>query len=149
MPQKVRKLTLKKCLQFKEDFDMLIPLKVTGVLQWKSPSSLFMSTNLRGCRKIKNLVQVFVILAILNFCLSAKEQAPWPGTGDINEPYQISDANGLNALGADPNYYTANFILTADIDLADITYKTAVGEPDSGFGPAGRGLEEVLRNQLR
>jgi hypothetical protein len=39
------------------------------------------------------------------------------GTGEPNDPYQITSAANLVALGEDPNNYDKHFILTADIDL--------------------------------
>ena len=39
------------------------------------------------------------------------------GTGEPNDPYQITTAADLIALGETPNDYNKHFILTADIDL--------------------------------
>jgi hypothetical protein len=41
------------------------------------------------------------------------------GSGDANDPYQIWDANDIQAIGADSNYWGAYFVLCADIDMAD------------------------------
>jgi hypothetical protein len=40
------------------------------------------------------------------------------GTGEPNDPYQIWDANHMQAIGADANDWDKHFILMADIDLA-------------------------------
>jgi len=57
--------------------------------------------------------------------------ADFIGSGTSCEPYQIWDANDLNALGADPNYYSSHFELMADIDLSAHTYTTAVISTDT------------------
>ena len=44
--------------------------------------------------------------------------APWAGSGDANDPYQIWDANDMQAIGADPPYWDMHFKLMADIDLS-------------------------------
>ena len=40
------------------------------------------------------------------------------GTGTLDEPYLISSAEQLNAIGMDPNHWDKHFKLTADIDLS-------------------------------
>ncbi|MFZ0035048.1 MAG: GLUG motif-containing protein [Sedimentisphaerales bacterium] len=60
------------------------------------------------------------------FIVTSANAAPWAGSGTSADPYQIWDANGLNAIGADPNYYGSHFKLMADINLAGITYTDAV-----------------------
>jgi hypothetical protein len=57
------------------------------------------------------------------------------GTGDVNDPYQISTADDLLTLRADTNDYGKNFVLTADIDLdpnlpGGQVFTTAVIAPD-------------------
>jgi hypothetical protein len=46
---------------------------------------------------------------------------PWPGSGDANDPYQIHNAQQMQAIGADANYWGAHFKLMKDIDLGDYT----------------------------
>jgi len=46
---------------------------------------------------------------------------PWPGSGDANDPYQIHNAQQMQAIGADPNYWGGHFKLMKDIDLSDYT----------------------------
>lgn len=43
------------------------------------------------------------------------------GNGDFNNPYQISNANDLNAIGMHTEDWGKCFILTDDIDMGDIT----------------------------
>jgi len=57
--------------------------------------------------------------------------AAYSGSGTEESPYLIYDANDLLALGADPNYYSAHFKLMADIDLAGLTFTTAIIAPDT------------------
>jgi len=73
---------------------------------------------LRNC-----LIAIVVVLFVLGSVATA---APWAGSGDANDPYQIWNANDLNAIGADPNYYDSHFKLMTDINLAGITYTGAV-----------------------
>lgn len=40
------------------------------------------------------------------------------GTGEPNDPYQIWDANDMQAIGADANDWDKHFVLMADIDLS-------------------------------
>ena len=51
------------------------------------------------------------------------------GTGEPNTPYLIGTAEQLNAMGAEPNDWDKHFKLTADIDLSDFTYDTALIAP--------------------
>ena len=60
------------------------------------------------------------------------------GTGEPNDPYLISTAKHLNAIGAEPNDWDKHFKLVADIDLSGVTYEAALiaadRDPDeSGF----------------
>jgi hypothetical protein len=52
--------------------------------------------------------------------------APWAGSGTAEDPYQVWNANDLNAIGASTTYYTSHFIMMADINLAGKTYTNAV-----------------------
>ncbi|MFA5238972.1 MAG: GLUG motif-containing protein [Phycisphaerae bacterium] len=52
------------------------------------------------------------------------------GSGEPNDPYQITAAADLLTLAADTNDYGKNFVLTADINLAACTFTTAVIAPD-------------------
>jgi hypothetical protein len=52
------------------------------------------------------------------------------GSGEPNDPWQISCPNDLLYLGSHPADYNSSFILTADINLAGYTFTTAVIAPD-------------------
>lgn len=52
------------------------------------------------------------------FSMDARAQRRYAGgTGEPNDPYQISCAEDLIALGNEPNDYDKHFVLTEDIDL--------------------------------
>ena len=65
---------------------------------------------------------IFVTSAavVFVFCTAAFGQ-PWDGNGVDGDPYQIWDANDMQAIGADANYWGAHFELMADIDLGAYT----------------------------
>ncbi|MHC4743723.1 MAG: GLUG motif-containing protein, partial [Planctomycetota bacterium] len=57
------------------------------------------------------------------------------GTGEPNDPYQIWDANHMQAIGADANDWDKHFILMADIDLGQFDGK----DGRERFNVVGRG----------
>ena len=61
-------------------------------------------------------VLVLVCLAVVYFC-PAVSAAPWAGGGEDGDPYLIDDADELQAVGADSDYWDSHFRVTADIDL--------------------------------
>jgi len=63
---------------------------------------------------------------VLCLAVTSANAAPWAGSGTTADPYLICDADGLNAIGANTTYYGFCFKLTADINLAGITYTDAV-----------------------
>lgn len=67
----------------------------------------------------------FVVILFVSAEFSVA-QAPWAGSGDVNDPYQIRDANDVNALAEDPNYYSAHFKLMANVDMSGFSYSAAV-----------------------
>ena len=54
------------------------------------------------------------------------------GSGTETDPYQIATKQDLLDLGANTDDYDKHFIMTADIDLAEETFTTAVIAPDTG-----------------
>jgi hypothetical protein len=52
------------------------------------------------------------------------------GKGDPNDPYQIANVADFNQLTLDPNNWNKAFILTADINLAGLTFTQAPIAPD-------------------
>jgi len=71
---------------------------------------------------MKEKLSLLTVLAVLSISLPAQGQ-PWLGSGTEGDPYLIEDANDMQAIGADPNYWDAHFKLTADIDLSGFTGK--------------------------
>jgi hypothetical protein len=61
------------------------------------------------------------------------------GTGEPNDPYLIASPNDLNSIGLDPNDWDKHFKLTADIDMSEYSYTTALIAPDtnSAYGYQG------------
>ena len=60
----------------------------------------------------------FVIVVLLLFGGSTVLGKYGGGTGEPNAPYQIWDANHMQAIGADANDWDKHFVLMADIDLS-------------------------------
>ncbi|MHC4265496.1 MAG: GLUG motif-containing protein, partial [Planctomycetota bacterium] len=52
------------------------------------------------------------------------------GDGSSEDPFQIATPNDLNDIGDDPCDWDKHFILTADINMVDYTYSTALIAPD-------------------
>jgi hypothetical protein len=59
----------------------------------------------------------FIMLTICLIALPPAYSKYSGGTGEPNDPYQISTAEDLMLLGESPDDYNKHFILTADIDL--------------------------------
>jgi hypothetical protein len=77
------------------------------------------------------------------------------GTGTPDDPYQIADVNDLLELSADEPNYSKCFLLTADLNLADHTFNTAVIAPDKSnaegfqgtvFNGVFEGAGHIIRN---
>lgn len=71
---------------------------------------------------------------ITNILISAQALDYSGGTGEPNNPYQITTAQELIDLGNTPGDYDKNFILTADIDISGQVFSQAViGWGTNGF----------------
>jgi hypothetical protein len=87
------------------------------------------------------------------FTLDAVAQRYGGGTGEPNDPYQITTAADLLALGENPEDYDRHFILTADIDLAGYAFDRAVIAPAelvcerSGCSIVGTAFSGVFNGQ--
>ena len=76
--------------------------------------------------------KVTPILIVLLFLLSLSAFAEYSGgSGTESDPWQISCPNDLLYLASHPEDYNSCFILTADINLADYTFTSAVIAPDN------------------
>ncbi|UCC21415.1 MAG: hypothetical protein JSW23_06240 [Planctomycetota bacterium] len=89
----------------------------------------FNTLRVEGMRRMEDSVQgrldfgrvvVFGVVVVCAFS-SASLGAPWVGSGDANDPYQIRTAEDMQAIGADANYWDSYFKLMADIDLSEYT----------------------------
>ena len=60
------------------------------------------------------VMPLLIAVCLLSFPAEAKYSG---GTGESNDPYQITSAEDLMLLGDSPEDYDKHFILTADIDL--------------------------------
>ena len=69
---------------------------------------------------MKEKLSLLTVLAVLSISLPAQGQ-PWLGSGTEGDPYLIEDANDMQAIGADPNYWDAHFIMVNDINLTEYT----------------------------
>jgi len=81
----------------------------------------------------------------LFLCLISGALAYSGGDGTADSPYQIADANDWLLLTNDPNNWNKQFILTADIDLADVNL-TPVGNSTTRFTGIFDGNDHVIRN---
>ncbi len=61
------------------------------------------------------------ILVVLTFSVSAFAGVYGGGSGTEADPYLISTAADMNAIGADVNDWGSHFVMTADINLANYT----------------------------
>ena len=83
---------------------------------------------------------ITVLLSLLSFfilsdCALAKYSG---GSGTAGDPYKIGTPADLLALGTNTGDYDANFILTADINLADSgPFTTAIIAPDTDNSASG------------
>jgi len=83
--------------------------------------------------KTLRLAAVFVLFLLTDF---AAAQAPWGGSGNVDYPYEICNANDLTAMG-DPDYSVyldAHFKLMADVNLSSFTFTKAVIASDQTIG---------------
>ena len=68
--------------------------------------------------RVRNLNLWGITILLIVCCFGMVAQGKYGGgTGEPNDPYQIWDANQMQAIGADANDWDKHFILMADIDL--------------------------------
>jgi hypothetical protein len=89
----------------------------------------------------KRHLGVFFIL--VTFPLARITQAQYGGgTGEPNNPYQISTIEHLITIGSDPNLYDKHFVLTANINLEGYTFNKAIIAPGQ-WGGRGQGVQGI------
>jgi hypothetical protein len=77
---------------------------------------------------MKRLIFVTLVIAVVSAITEAKYSG---GSGTSGDPYEIGTVADLLALGNTTGDYDANFVLTADINLAGYTFTAAVIAPNS------------------
>ena len=82
--------------------------------------------------------RIYIIRGALKtwFDITVNERIPWGGSGSAQDPYTVSDAEGLNFLSAKVSagngYEGVYFALACDIDLGGAAW-TPIGTQKSGF----------------
>jgi hypothetical protein len=71
--------------------------------------------------RISSLLGKITVLLIICFCCLPAHAKYGGGSGTPEDPYQIRDANHMQAIGADSNDWDKHFLLMADIDLSAFT----------------------------
>ncbi len=71
--------------------------------------------------KIQSILVLAAVFFLVVFSGRVSAQKYSGGTGELNNPYQISDANDMNEIGANPDDWDAHFVMVNDINLADYT----------------------------
>ena len=62
------------------------------------------------------------------------------GDGSAEDPFQIATPNDLNSVGDYPEDWDKHFILTADINMVEYTYTTALIAPDTSSSSGFQGI---------
>jgi hypothetical protein len=94
---------------------------------------------------------VVLVMIIAGIVFNATHAKYGGGTGEPNDPYQIKDANHMQAIGANPDDWDKHFKLMADIDLGPFDGKdgrekfNVIGRPAVSFTGIfdGNGFEIV------
>lgn len=96
---------------------------------------------------MKEKLSLLTVLAVLSISLPAQGQ-PWLGSGTEGDPYLIEDANDMQAIGADPNYWDSHFIMVNDINLAEYTGTqfNIIGNDSNAFTGVFDGNEHAISN---
>ena len=71
--------------------------------------------------EISNLPGKFTILFVICCCSLSAQGKYGGGSGEPNDPYLISDANHMQAIGADSNDWDKYFKLMSNVDLSEYT----------------------------
>jgi hypothetical protein len=71
--------------------------------------------------EIMNRKTAFLALLVLLAISLPARGAPWEGSGTAEFPYLIYDADDMQAIGSDSDYWSSHFKLMSDIDLSAYT----------------------------
>ncbi len=72
---------------------------------------------------MRQLGRVLMVVMMVSMVCGSAQGKYGGGTGEANDPYQIWDANHMQAIGADANDWDKQFVLMADIDLSQFDGK--------------------------
>ncbi len=95
--------------------------------------------------KIKGVFLAAILTAVL--CISGNLLAYSGGTGEPNDPYKIANVADFNQLTIDPNNWNKSFILTADVNLAEVPL-TPVGNSSKNFTGVFDGNDNIVSNAV-
>ena len=85
-------------------------------------------------RNLTNIKSFLVISIVSSAVLLPNVQAAGVysgGNGDPNDPYLIESADDIIEMSNDPNNWDKHFLMTADVNMVDYTFTTAVIAPDA------------------
>ncbi|MHC4695077.1 MAG: GLUG motif-containing protein, partial [Planctomycetota bacterium] len=93
-------------------------------------------------------ISTFLLLAAVcasSICMAGTYSG---GDGSKENPYLISDANDMQAIGADPNDWDSHFKLTDDIDLSSFTGTSfnIIGSLETKFTGVFNGNRHIILN---
>ena len=99
----------------------------------------------RRLLKIRGVIFGVVVVCLLG---TSAFGAPWAGSGTAGDPYQIWDANDMQVIGADANYWDAHFELMADVNLSEYTgtQYNIIGNDVNQFRGVFDGGGHVIKN---
>ena len=83
----------------------------------------------------------------ITLCLFSFAFAYSGGSGEPNDPYQISSVSDWNDLMSDPNDWSKHFIMTADVNLQGATL-TPVGNSYNTFTGVFNGNSHIISNAV-
>jgi WD40 repeat protein len=87
-------------------------------------------------RRSRLLRTIPLLIAVCFAGFDAKAQYGG-GTGEPNDPYLVYTAEQMNTIGADPNDWDKNFVLTSDIDMSSVIDYRPVGLFTGSFDGQG------------
>jgi hypothetical protein len=73
-----------------------------------------------------------ILFALAIVCLFVNNAAALDGSGTQEDPWRIKSLDDFNDFAADANYWAGYTRLETDVNLAGLTYTTAVIAPDTG-----------------
>jgi len=84
-----------------------------------------MSEEVLKRQALKNISGLMLVIVFLFVFCGITSAAPWLGSGDANNPYQIWDTCDVNKLGEET--YSSHFILMADVNVTGASNSQEIG----------------------